>query len=91
MKKIIVASIIALAATSAHAKNVYIENEKVSSYSMCVLKAGFTLSSLRDKGVNPIKIVDSTADQTFLYKIKVGSNVGFVSCQGKEYKVWVMK
>ena len=91
MKKIIAASIIALAASAAHAKNVYIENEKVLSYSMCVLKAGFTLSALRDKGVNPIKVVDSTADQTFLYKIKVGSNTGFVSCSGREYKVWIMQ
>jgi uncharacterized GH25 family protein len=91
MKKIIAASIIALAASAAQAKNVYIEDEKVSSYSMCVLKAGFTISALRDKGATPIKVVDSTADQTFLYKIKVGSNTGFVSCSGREYKVWIMQ
>ena len=94
MKKIIAVATLALTATTAtiaHAKNVYIENEKAPSYNRCVLKAGFTLSALRDKGVNPIKVVDSTADQTFLYKIKVGSNTGFVSCSGREYKVWIMK
>ena len=91
MKKIIAAVALAITATAAHAENVYIKNERVSSYDLCVLKAGFTLSAVRDKGVVPIKIVDSTADQTFLYKVQVGGNVGFVSCQGRDYKVWIMK
>tara|TARA_R110000803_G_scaffold165727_3_gene229186 strand:- start:3 stop:278 length:276 start_codon:yes stop_codon:yes gene_type:complete len=91
MKKIIAVLIIALAATTAQAKNVYIEDEKVSSHSMCVLKAGFAISSLRSKGAKTIKVVDSIADQTFLYKIKVGNNTGFVSCSDREYKVWLIK
>ena len=76
--------------TKASSTNVYIEDKVMKSHAQCVLQAGFTLDAMRNKGVNPIKIVDSASDQSLLYKISLKGKTGFVSCQGKEYKVWVM-
>lgn len=89
MKVFSVAAIMAITATTATADTV-IENEKMRSYGACVLRSGFTISDLRDKGAKITKIVDSTADQTFLYKVNLGGKTAFVACEGKTHKVWIM-
>jgi uncharacterized GH25 family protein len=92
MKKILltIAATIAIT-TSAQAKDVVLEDKRMSSHDMCVLQAGYTISSLKDKGAKAVKVVDSAHEQMFVYKIQVGANSGFVTCTGKQYKVWVMK
>ena len=90
MKTLIAAATLALMATTATAANTYIEDKTMQSFDVCVLQAGFTLASIRENGVTPIRIVDSAADQTFLYKVSVNGTTGFVSCTGKSYKVWIM-
>ena len=90
MKKIIAAAALAITATAVHAGNTVIEEKTMRSYDMCVLQAGFTISSLRDGGARLTKIVDSTADQMFVYKAETNGRTGFVSCTGRKFKVWIM-
>ena len=87
---LIVTATLAILATAANAANTYLEDKTMTSFDVCVLQAGFTLSSMQAKGITTIKVVDSVADQTFLYKISLNGKTGFVACTGKNYKVWVM-
>ena len=88
--KLILSAALAFMATTANASNTYIEDKIMPSFEVCVLQAGFTLSSIRERGMAPIKIADSFVDQTFVYKISLNGKTGFVACAGKSYKVWIM-
>jgi len=89
-KSIIASTVLLITATTAFAGNTVVEYKTMGSYDLCVLQAGFSISSLRNSGARLTRVVDSTSEQMFLYKVETSGRTGFVSCTGNQFKVWIM-
>ena len=93
MKNFIIALVVAIvSSTGAYAKNVYLEDKRMSSYNSCYLQASMTVGQMKNSGTKTFLVTDSPSDQLFLYKIVNKRGVtGFVACDGKQYKVWAIQ
>jgi len=93
MKKLIIALAVAIvSSTGAYAKNVMLEDKVMSSYNMCYLQASMTVGAMKNSGAKATLVLDSPADEGYIYKVVSKRGVvGFVTCAGKEFKVWAIQ